>query len=162
MFMLKWNNFLKLKKKTIDPLVCISTFGSKLYKLVGTNFLLYSHIFPRLLQIIVYCILCTYYLSCNPILREIFLYYKNREVQIIVYLVFDPLSNQAKDFKAGIFCFSANLAMSNQTKDFKAGIFCFSANLARIMHKYKDWLVLNQDNVSEWNDISTGGLLSVR
>jgi hypothetical protein len=33
--------------------------------------------------------------------------------------------------------------MSNQTKDFKAGIFCFSANLARIMHKYKDWLVLN-------------------
>jgi hypothetical protein len=30
------------------------------------------------------------------------------------------------------------------------------------MHKYKDWLVLNQDNVSEWNDISTGGLLSVR
>jgi hypothetical protein len=30
------------------------------------------------------------------------------------------------------------------------------------MHKYKDWLVLNQDNVSEWSDISTGGLLSVR
>ena len=137
--------------------MCISTFGSKLYKLVGTDFVLYSHIF-RLLQIIVYCILCTYYLSCNPILREIFLYYKNREVQIIVYLLFDPLSNQTKDFKAGIFCFSANLAMSNQTKDFKAGIFCFSANLAmsnqtkdfkagifcfsanlaRIMHKYKD------------------------
>jgi cephalosporin-C deacetylase-like acetyl esterase len=28
---------LKLKKKAIDPLVCISTFGSKLYKLVGTK-----------------------------------------------------------------------------------------------------------------------------
>jgi len=38
--------------------------------------------------------------------------------------------------------------------DYKIGICCFSAKHAAPRRKSKDWLVLNQDNVSEWSDMS--------
>jgi hypothetical protein len=48
---------------------------------------------------------------------------------------------------------------SVQTKDYKIGICCFSAEDAPLRSKSKDWLIRNQDNVSEWNHMSTRGLL---
>jgi len=45
---------------------------------------------------------------------------------------------------------------SVQTKDYKIGIGCFSATLRR---KNKDRLARNKDNVSEWGNMSTTGLL---
>jgi hypothetical protein len=48
---------------------------------------------------------------------------------------------------------------SGQTKDYKIGICCFSAKHAALRRKSKDWLVWNQNNVSEWSDMSTRGLL---
>jgi hypothetical protein len=48
---------------------------------------------------------------------------------------------------------------SGQTKDYKIGICCFSAKHAALRRKSKDWLVQNQNNVSEWNDMSTIGQL---
>jgi hypothetical protein len=48
---------------------------------------------------------------------------------------------------------------SGQTKDFKIGMCCFSANHAVLRRKSKDWLARNQNNVSEWSDMSTRGLL---
>ena len=48
---------------------------------------------------------------------------------------------------------------SGQTKDIKIGMCCFSAENAALRTKSKDWLVQNQDNVSEWGDISIRGLL---
>ena len=48
---------------------------------------------------------------------------------------------------------------SGQTKDYKIDICCFSAKHAALMRKSKDWLVRNQDNVSEWSDMSMHGLL---
>ena len=36
---------------------------------------------------------------------------------------------------------------------------CFSAKHATLRRKSKDWLVRNQDNVSEWGDMSGRGLL---
>jgi len=48
---------------------------------------------------------------------------------------------------------------SGQTKDCKIGICCFPAKHAAIRRKGKDWLARNQDNVSEWGDISIRGLL---
>ena len=49
---------------------------------------------------------------------------------------------------------------SGQTKDYKIGIYCrFSAKHAALRRKSKDWLVRNQNNVSEWSDMSTRGLL---
>jgi hypothetical protein len=48
---------------------------------------------------------------------------------------------------------------SGQTKDFKIGICCFSAKHAALRRKNKDWLAWNQNNVSEWSDMSTHKLL---
>ena len=49
--------------------------------------------------------------------------------------------------------------LSGQTKDYAIGICCFSANYAALRRKSKNWLARNQDNVSEWGDMSIGGLL---
>jgi hypothetical protein len=48
---------------------------------------------------------------------------------------------------------------SGQTKDYKIGICCFSAKHAVLRRKSKDWLAQNQNNVSEWSDMSTRRLL---
>ena len=48
---------------------------------------------------------------------------------------------------------------SGQTKDYEIGMCCFSAKHAALRRKSKDWLARNQNNVSEWSDISTRGLL---
>ena len=48
---------------------------------------------------------------------------------------------------------------SGQTKDYKIGICCFSAKHATLSRKSKDLLAQNQDNVSEWSDMSIFGLL---
>jgi hypothetical protein len=48
---------------------------------------------------------------------------------------------------------------SGQTKDYKIGICCFSAKHAALRGKSKDWLARNQNNVSEWSNMSTRGLL---
>ena len=48
---------------------------------------------------------------------------------------------------------------SGQSNDFKIGICCFSAKHAALKGKSKDWSALNQNNVSEWSDMSTRELL---
>jgi hypothetical protein len=48
---------------------------------------------------------------------------------------------------------------SGKTKDYEIGICCFSAKHAELRRKGKDWLARNQNNVSEWSDMSTCGLL---
>jgi hypothetical protein len=44
---------------------------------------------------------------------------------------------------------------SGQTKDYEIGICCISANHTALKRKSKDWWARNQDNVSEWGDMST-------
>ena len=48
---------------------------------------------------------------------------------------------------------------SGQTKDYKIGLCCFPAKHAALRRISKDWLARNQNNVSEWSDMSTRGLL---
>ena len=48
---------------------------------------------------------------------------------------------------------------AGQTKYYKIGICCFSAKHAALRRKSKDWLARNQNNVSEWSDISKRELL---
>jgi uncharacterized protein YaeQ len=48
---------------------------------------------------------------------------------------------------------------SGQTKDYKIGICCFSAKHAALRRKSKEWLAQNQNNVSEWSNMSTSGFL---
>ena len=47
---------------------------------------------------------------------------------------------------------------SGQTKGCKIGICCSSAKQAALKGKSKDWLARNQNNVSEWNEMSIRGL----
>ena len=47
---------------------------------------------------------------------------------------------------------------SGQTKDNTVGICCFSAKHEVLRIKNKHWLALNQENVSDWSDISIRGL----
>ena len=47
---------------------------------------------------------------------------------------------------------------TGQTKDDKIGVCCFSANHAALTRKNHDWLARNQNNVSEWSDMSFRGL----
>jgi hypothetical protein len=47
-----------------------------------------------------------------------------------------------------------------QTKDYAIGVCCFAAKHAALRRNGKDWLVArNQNNVSEWSDMSIHGLL---
>ena len=48
---------------------------------------------------------------------------------------------------------------SGQTKDNTIRICCFSTKHAALGRKSKDWLTRHQNNVSEWSDMSTRGLL---
>ena len=43
---------------------------------------------------------------------------------------------------------------SGQTKDYTIGICCFCVKHAALRRKSKDWLDWNQNNVSEWSDLS--------
>jgi hypothetical protein len=46
---------------------------------------------------------------------------------------------------------------SRQTNDYEMGICCFFAKHAALRSKSKYWLARNQNNVSEWSDMSTLG-----
>jgi len=48
---------------------------------------------------------------------------------------------------------------SGQTKDYKLEMCCFSSKHATLRRKIRDWLALDQDNVSEWDDMSIRELL---
>ena len=48
---------------------------------------------------------------------------------------------------------------SCQTQDYKIGICCFSTKHAALRRKSRDWSAQDQNNVSEWGDMSTRGLL---
>ena len=50
---------------------------------------------------------------------------------------------------------------SCQTKDYKIGFCCFTAKQSALRRKNKNWLPLNQDNVSEWGDMSIRGQQSL-
>jgi hypothetical protein len=46
---------------------------------------------------------------------------------------------------------------SGQTMDYNIGVCCFYAHHAALRSKSKNWLAQNQDNVSEWSDMSMCG-----
>ena len=48
---------------------------------------------------------------------------------------------------------------SGHTKYYTIDMCCFSAKHAALRRKSKDWLARNQNNVSEWSNMSTRGLL---
>jgi hypothetical protein len=51
---------------------------------------------------------------------------------------------------------------SGQTRDYAIGICCFSSKHTALRSKSKDRLARNQNNMSEWSDMSVRGLLFQR
>jgi hypothetical protein len=43
---------------------------------------------------------------------------------------------------------------SSLTKDYNFGVCCFCTKHTALRRKRKDWLARNQDNVSEWSNMS--------
>jgi hypothetical protein len=52
-------------------------------------------------------------------------------------------------------------ARSVHTKNYKTGMFCFSAKHAALLSKSKNLLARKQDYVSEWSNTTTPGYCSV-
>ena len=50
---------------------------------------------------------------------------------------------------------------SDQTKDCKIGICCFSNKHAELRKRTKDWFAQNHNNLCDWSDMSICGLVSV-
>ena len=48
---------------------------------------------------------------------------------------------------------------SDQTKDYENSVCCVPAKHAALRRKSTDWLARNQDNMSEWGDMSIRELL---
>jgi len=48
---------------------------------------------------------------------------------------------------------------SGEIKDYTIDICCFSLKHAAVRRKSKDWMAWNQNNVSEWGNMSVRGLL---
>ena len=48
--------------------------------------------------------------------------------------------------------------LSSPTKDYKIGICCLFDEHTALRRERKDWLHRNQDNASEWGDMSIHGL----
>ena len=48
---------------------------------------------------------------------------------------------------------------SGNIRAYEIGICCFSAKHTALRSKNNDWLARNRNNVSEWGDMSTRGLL---
>ena len=63
---------------------------------------------------------------------------------------------------ASVLASSAVDLRSGQPKHYKIGICLFSDKHTVPRRKKKDWLVRNQDNVSEWGNMSIRGLLFQR
>jgi len=50
---------------------------------------------------------------------------------------------------------------SDKTKDYAIGMFCFSSKHVALRSKVNDCWAPDQDNMSEWSDMSTRELVSV-
>jgi hypothetical protein len=80
-------------------------------------------------------------------LNELFCNYKYRIGGVMVSML--GLSAVDREFEP----------RSGHTKDFKIDMCCFSAKHTTLRRKNTDWLARNQNDVSEWSDMSTPGLL---
>ena len=80
--------------------------------------------------------------------------YKGR---VLFYIFFNHISGVMVSVLALSVVDSGLEPQSGQTNDYKIGIYCFSAKHTALGRMSKDWA--NQDNVSEWANMSIPRLL---
>ena len=79
------------------------------------------------------------------------LYTSNKTAVMVYFVMVSVLTSSAVD--------RGFERLSGETKDYEIGICCFSSKHAALRSKSKDWLALNQNNVSDWSDMTTRRLL---
>jgi hypothetical protein len=79
--------------------------------------------------------------------RQVFSYVHNRICDVMVSALASSTVDNGFESRSG------------QTKDYHIGICCFSVKHEALRRKSKCWMARNQDNVSEWSDMSIHGLL---
>ena len=78
---------------------------------------------------------------------RMFVYMVNHIGGVMVYILVSSVVDRGFEPRSG------------QTKNYKIDICCLSAKHAALRRKSKNWLARNQNNVSEWSDMSTRRLL---
>ena len=87
----------------------------------------------------------------------------NKHIFVYFFYIYKPLFNRIGGV---IVSMLASIALdrgfepwTGQTKDYRISISCFSVKHAALRRTSKDWLALNQNNVSDSGDMSISGLL---
>jgi len=78
--------------------------------------------------------------------KNVFLFRRNRIGGVIISVLASSAVDRGFEPRSG------------QTKTNKIGNYFFSVKHAALRSKSKDWLARNQNNVSEWSDMSICGL----
>ena len=79
---------------------------------------------------------------------------------MFLYFELGPIvGNCISGVMVSVLVLSVVVTRSGETKDSKIGNCCFSAKHTALRRKSEYWLAQNQDNVSEWGDMSIHGLL---
>jgi hypothetical protein len=126
--------------------VCISI----LFETVIHN---YEYVWNKSLHM---CLLNYQISNCNKPIVMMFLF---RSVMSHIHIPFYRIGGVMVSVLASSAVYSGFERRSGQTKDYKIGMCCISANHASLRRKKKDWLARIQNNVPEWNDMSTRELL---
>jgi hypothetical protein len=105
---------------------------------------------------------------CDPKLHQIqkilgtrrnMMFCRGKMFYHVISLILNPIGGVMVSVLASSAVDPGIESRSGQTKDYKIGICCFSAKHESLRRKSKDWLARNQNNVSEWSDMSTCRLL---
>jgi hypothetical protein len=102
-----------------------------------------------LVRVAQYLFFCVFFLSTHMIVLSFFFLWLKRIGDVMVSVLATSAVGRGFEFWSG------------QTKDYEIGMCYFSAEHAALRRMSKDWLARNQDNMSEWCDMSIRGLVSV-
>jgi hypothetical protein len=95
----------------------------------------------------------------NSIVPEVTIKCEQDPLVYIYYNVLLLVYNRIGGVMVSVLASSVVDRVFDLTEDYKIGICCFSAKHTAFRRQSKDWLAPNQDNVSEWGDMSICGLL---
>jgi hypothetical protein len=101
---------------------------------------------------------CIYSMDANIFYCYI-LYYSDFLIDYMYLHIFNRINGVMVSVLASSAVDSGFDPRSCQTKDYEIGICCFFTKHTAFRRKRKDWLAQNHDNMSEWSDMSTRGML---
>ena len=98
-----------------------------------------------------------YFWTSSPLPRKLLIFLGNFFSQLVHKYIFNYKVQCTKPWSSAVDRWFE--PQSDQTKDYKIGICFFSVKHTALRRKSKDWLTRNQNNLSDWSDMSAQGLL---